>query len=179
MIGRSSALQQAGNADVVQTGSDVQRNDSGQLLPGSALGLTHGGRSPRQLLRHACEVEQETRAAAPYLTDPRFAGSVRRKGLLDAMASQLGSYIAKVGVTDKRGAPRPAALALLKTLESARREDAALMLTPAAAAKGGRAIAAANRDVARMMAEMDDEQPQPLPDGQERPVREIPAQGDA
>ncbi len=145
----------------------VRRDASGSwppFEPGNLAAAKHGALSPRLVEPRAAEMASALVALANdpgspvvYLSDVSYGPAVRAWARCEASLERLDAYLSDVGLLDEEGTPRPATR--LRDRMETRSESlrARLGLDPLSRARLGRDVAAGQVDVARLFAEMSDD----------------------
>lgn len=128
---------------------------------GNVLNLVHGALSPRAVEPVAAGLIEQTLESTPYLADVSYRPALESWAQAEAKCRLLDQYIASVGVVDGEGKPRAALDALRLWETRASQERARLGLDPLSRAKLGKDVAATKFDLARLWAEMDDDEEKP------------------
>lgn len=137
---------------------------------GNELALRHGAYSPRKSEPLAIELVERVLADpdVSYLQAPSYAAALWAWARAEAQVQLLGEYLLKLGedldpdkgggLVDDKGEPRPALLALERAERRAVKARERLGLDPLSRAKLGKDVAARNVDLAKVFAQMQEEQ---------------------
>ena len=144
---------------------DWTPNPNGQkppFEPGNDLAVTHGAWSEALVSPAAEAVRAEMQVSGPeYLREPMFGPAVRLVAADVARAERVAAYVDGLPLEEQIEPPKPGTSA---PVELARKMDAhalnglsKLGLTPDSAAKMTRQVAGTQVDIARLMADIADE----------------------
>lgn len=145
------------------SGTPARRYSWAPFEKGNAASETHGAYIKRRVDPVAAELVGTIREHVPYLADPSYVPAIHAWARAEARVLLISEWLDEHGPLDESGDPRPALAALLQFERLASTGRSRLGLDPLSRAQLGRDVAAQNLDLARLYAQMDNEDEEASP----------------